>query len=99
MAIKITEFNLAADGQTATFGYNGGKRTFVAYGTWGSGTLKLQWSPDDGTTWIDEGTDSELTANGDFSMDADNVSPGLLYRLDLSGSTSPDLDIKIIDAP
>ena len=97
MALSITTVAFTTDGQgdVSSFGYNGGKRTFVAYGDFGGGTLKLQYSPDEGTTWIDEGSNSELTANGDFSMDADNVSAGILYRLDLSGSTSPSLTVKI----
>jgi hypothetical protein len=70
---------------------------FVGYGTWGGGTAALEYTPDDGTTWIAEGTDSELSANGDFVMDAANVPPGLTYRVTLSGSTTPTLTVKIYD--
>lgn len=46
----------------------GGVGVFSAYGTWGGGTCKLQWSPDAGTTWMDVDRSGDsfvtLTANG-----------------------------------
>jgi hypothetical protein len=43
----------------------GGRGVFsVPVATFGGGTVKLQWSPDDGTTWLDVGTDTTLTAAG-----------------------------------
>jgi hypothetical protein len=39
---------------------------WVVYGTFNSSTAQLQWSPDNGTTWIDiDGADA--TVNGGFS--------------------------------
>ena len=41
------------NGNTTLIYWAGGRGTFTAYGTFAGGTCKLQWSPDDGTTWID----------------------------------------------
>jgi hypothetical protein len=44
--------NEAATGAAAD--WPGGKGVFTVYqGTFGGATVKLQWSPDDGTTWLD----------------------------------------------
>jgi hypothetical protein len=38
----------------AAVDWRGGKGTFSVYSaTFGGGTVKLQWSPDGGTTWLD----------------------------------------------
>jgi hypothetical protein len=46
----------------------GGTGQFTAWGTWGGGTCKLQWSPDAGTTWLDVDRAGDtfvtFTANG-----------------------------------
>lgn len=42
----------------------GGRGVFSASATWGGGTVKLQYLGPDGTTWIDAGSDTTLTANG-----------------------------------
>lgn len=46
----------------------GGEGLFSAYGTFGGTTIKLQWSPDGGTTWLDADRTGDtyvtLTANG-----------------------------------
>jgi len=81
-----------ADGQSGTKVWPGGKGSFVAYGTWGSGTIKLQLSPDGGTTWIDV-TGVSLTANG--HKDVPVMGPGLQFRADLSGSTGANLSAKL----
>lgn len=62
----------------------------VAYGTWGSGTLTLQFSPDGGTTWITVSGVS-LTANGYVG----NIiaSQGDQVRAVLTGATSPSLTV------
>lgn len=62
-----------------------------AFGTFGSGTVALETSPDGGTTWYRVAT---LTANG-MSV----VSSGLidaLYRINLTGATSPNLSVRVI---
>lgn len=56
-----------------------------AFGTWGSGTLALQVSPDGGTTWFNVDT---LTANG---KKLTKPVTQLLGRLTLTGATSPAL--------
>lgn len=89
-------FNLTADGSTTALPVYG-NFTVAAFGTWGSGSLVIQASFDDGTTWID------LTdANGNVvtltSNTARNVEVGFAkVRVTLSGATSPDLDIVMDD--
>jgi len=82
---------LSADGQTAAYTWPGGLGLFTAYGTFGSGTAKLQYSVDDGTTYIDAGADSEFTSDDGIVFEL----PNCLARADLSGYTSPTLNIKI----
>lgn len=62
--------NIAAT--TAAFTWRGGKGTFLAVATFGGGTVKLQTLGPDGTTWIDAGTDTTLTAagGGNFELPA-----------------------------
>lgn len=47
---------------------NTGDWWFDAYGTWDGATMKLQYSPDSGTTWVDaadtRGSAVSFTANG-----------------------------------
>ena len=59
--------------------------TLYGEGTFDSGTLALQASPDDGATWVNVAT---LTADGASHVQV--VSHVL--RLKLTGSTSPTLD-------
>ena len=86
----------AADGQSATFAWDGGRGTFTAWGTFGSGTVKLQMSPDGGSTWIDmldvNGNAVSETANG---MALFELAAGVKIRADLSGSTSPTINTRI----
>lgn len=80
-------YSLTADGNTASFGYNGRrKRTMAVYGTWDGGTAKLQYTPDGGTTWIDEGTNSTFTADGNVSMNQEAVTSAFEYRWNLAGA-------------
>lgn len=74
--------------------FQGGAKasTFVAYGTWSSGTLKLQMSPNGGATWIDV-TGVSLAANG--HKDIPPLGLGILVRGVLSGATSPNLNARI----
>jgi hypothetical protein len=76
-----------ADGNSGTFKSKGGFVTLLANGTFGSGTLTVQASPDDGTTWIS--TIATMTAAGVINFLAGD---GVLYRLNLSGSTAPSLN-------
>jgi len=56
MTFKNAEYplltNVAATGDAVV--WPGGRGCFTVYSaTFGGGTVKLQWSPDDGTTWLD----------------------------------------------
>lgn len=62
-----------------------------AYGTWGGGTLTLQYSPDNGSTWITIPGIS-LTANGNTGSLGGVF--GDQIRTVMTGSTSPSLTIK-----
>ena len=84
--------NVVADGQTAaasTVQWPGGRGVFIAYGTFGSGTMKLQASHDDGTTWIDVDRSGDtfvtFTVNGQGGFELGKC----LLRVSVSGSTSP----------
>lgn len=59
----------AADGNSDAEVYLGGAATFVVYGDFDSGIVKLQVSYDEGTTWIDAASVNpdlagSFTANG-----------------------------------
>lgn len=43
----------AASATSAGFPWPGGRGVFAMPAATGSGTVKLQWSPDGGTTWLD----------------------------------------------
>lgn len=90
MSVVFNE-NLDADGQTATYQYEGGDGSYTAFGTFGSGTATLQYSID-GTTFIDVSSDAALTANGGVAIT--NLPP-CSVRVNLSGSTSPDLNVHV----
>lgn len=92
MATELFKHNLTADGQTPEVNWPGGTGTFAVYGTFGSGTAKLQVSLNEGSTWLDVGTDTEFTANGIGNYE---LPPGSLLRADLSGATDPDLTVDI----
>ena len=53
--------NASATGSAASWG--GGRGVFTAEGTWGGGTVKLQFKTANGT-WVDYGSATTLTANG-----------------------------------
>lgn len=82
---------LSADGQTAAVAWLGGRGVFSAQGSFGSGTIKLQCSHDDGTTWIDVDRSGDtfvtFTANGQGGFEL----PKCSLRASLSGSTAPSI--------
>jgi hypothetical protein len=41
-----------------------GNYFFFAWGTWDGATMTLEFSPDDGTTWVACGANTTLTADG-----------------------------------
>ena len=69
----------------------GNSLNVVASGTWGSGTLALQVQDSESGSWV---TVYSNTAN--FATNVITGS-GVSYRLVLSGATSPDLDIYIMN--
>ena len=85
--------NLTADGQTDAVKF-GPKSVLIAEGTWGSGTVKLQFRPVGHTVWIDV-TGASLTADGYKDVEL-NAQGDLEFRADLSGATSPNIDIHLI---
>lgn len=81
--------NLTGDGNTPELQWPGGfSGSVIVFGAFGGGTAKLQFSVD-GTTWVDEG--STFSADGVAGFEL----PGCLLRVNLSGSTSPDLTVFI----
>lgn len=83
---------LLASGNSSAITWNGGRGVFAAYGTFGSGTLKLQSSFDDGTTWIDVDRSGDtyvtFTANGSGGFEL----PKCQLRVSLSGATNPSIN-------
>lgn len=73
--------------------WNGGVGHICAVGTFGSGTLKLQASPDGGANKVDlDSTNAQFTADG---MGNFSLPQGYLLYIDLNGSTTPVLDVYI----
>lgn len=82
----------------AAFDWPGGRGVFSAFGTFGGGTVALQWSPDGGTTWlaVDRGTDTftTLTAAGAGGFEL----PACQIRAALTGATAPVLNARAASA-
>ena len=78
---------LSADGNSATLAWIGGNGYFTAQGTFGSGTIKLQFSTD-GSTWSDVGSQTSLTASGGGMFE--NL-PKCSLRVNLAGATAPTI--------
>jgi hypothetical protein len=75
-----------------------GEGQLAAQGSFGGGTLALEYSLDDGSTWtlLEDDPASSLTADGSFafrSMGTDSSSYRL--RVSLTGATSPDLNVRV----
>lgn len=91
MALSYLFTPQTADGQTTAIDWPGGRGVFVAWGTFGSGTVKLQQSPDAGTTYIDVDRSGDtyvtFTVNGQGGFEL----PPCKLRTSLSGSTAPIL--------
>lgn len=91
---------LSADGNGTAFSFKGGLLVMGAFGTFGGGSAKVQWSPDDptGATWTDlgpqNGVATALTTAGTVAV---NLPPGR-YRFALAGSTAPSLTYWIGEA-
>ncbi len=55
----------AASATGAGVYWSGGAALWSVYGTWGGATAQMQYSPDQGTTWIDV-DGATLTGNGGY---------------------------------
>ena len=92
--MAITEQTFSADGNLPNDGgvpfdgevYNG-KFTVWAEGTFGGGTLTLEFKPQGATNW-QAVTDGTLTDDGQFNCE---ITGPCKMRLALSGSTAPTL--------
>tara|TARA_Y100000004_G_scaffold196525_1_gene266784 strand:- start:2209 stop:2517 length:309 start_codon:yes stop_codon:yes gene_type:complete len=59
---------VSTNSNSSTYDFNKGEGQIVAAGTWDSATVKLQMSPDGGTTWVDVGSASTFTEDGTASF-------------------------------
>lgn len=91
---QLLKQTLTADGSTADFKASG--VTFLLGdddgANFGGGTLAIEVSHDG----VNFTTDSTYTEEGVYSTN--NYVGGLVYKLVLSGSTSPDLNVSIVYA-
>jgi len=77
--------------------------TLLCYGTFDSATVKIQISPDGGTTKIqmkdtDGSSDLQFTADGlrDIRLQPNSTTALELYAV-TSGGTSPDITVALVD--
>lgn len=94
MAVKLFEEQTTNDNGTAVLienTFNFAKYyTLIAWGTWDSGTAKLQISPN-GTDWQDYGTDATFTSDGWYEI---RLNPGISIRgVTSGGGVSMDLNL------
>lgn len=92
MAMHRVFTNLSANGKSGVLTVTDSAKSvvIVASGTFGSGTLGIEISPDDGTTWVPvEGASNTLTKAG--IVDTFVVPQMCQVRLDFSGATNPTL--------
>lgn len=75
------------NGQSGTFKSFGGFVSLIVAGTFSGGTVTVQVSPDNGTTWVD--SEVTLTAAGIKNFISGE---GLLYRISLASAASPNLN-------
>ncbi len=90
--------NVAGDLNSPPFNLAGGHVALGAFGTFGGGSVKLQWSSDADATWFDVGPQggvaTALTVPGTTMFVA---VPGR-YRVAVVGTTGPALKIWFGDA-
>tara|TARA_B100001750_G_scaffold172218_1_gene140460 strand:+ start:73 stop:414 length:342 start_codon:yes stop_codon:yes gene_type:complete len=79
---------VTADGESAELNWPGGVGQMVVDGTFGGGTVALEMSPDDGTTWVAIGGDASVTSDAVVNFDLN----GCDIRLSLSGSSGANLN-------
>lgn len=84
---------LGANANGAAFNFKGGRLVLGAFGTFGGGTLALQYTIDSDATWIALGPQTpgalptSLTAAGTVAV----YLPPIRLRVSLAGSTTPSL--------
>jgi len=81
---------LNSDGNSSAWDHLGGDAGVAVQGDFGSGTVKLQLSMDGGTTYVD--VDS-TTAQGTAAFTCGLKFPPCKLRVNISGSSSPDVDV------
>ncbi len=77
---------LSADGQSGVFEGNGGPVTVSASGTFGGGTVTIQYSRDGGITWpfVESGISWTSAQIASVTLGA-----GVWMRFSLAGATTP----------
>jgi hypothetical protein len=90
---------VTADGSGPAFNFKGGVLVLGAFGTFGGGTIKLQYTTDNDTTWLDLGAQSgagatSLTAAGTCVV----WLPPIRARVTMAGSTAPAANYFVGDA-
>lgn len=87
--------NITADGNSAEFNWSGSKRNaighFRAEGSFGGGTLKLQFKAVDSDTFVDVGSEVTLTADGNGAFRL----PSGKLRVNMASSTTPNVNFDI----
>lgn len=97
--VILTGTNFSANGNSATMENSPYVRSVLstyagANVAFGAGTVKVQMSPDGGTTWLDTGK-SFTAANANKLIQHDEVF-GPEFRMNLSGATAPNLDVDMV---
>lgn len=110
---NILQQTLTADGSTEAITWKPlrkntpNRATVIFYGNFGGGTIELQFSPDDGTTWIPvvDQSASPIQANSNTIVNFELYSNGNpiagqtnRIRAILTASTTPNLNVQINDA-
>lgn len=91
---KSYTWSFSADGNGSWVAFQHTRELgFSGQGTWGGGTVTLQYSNDGGTTAITV-ADVSLAANGTHAGTI-RASYGTLFRPVLAGATSPNLKITL----
>ena len=86
----MAEFTLTSDGNTDSFEPNTTRVNVSVYGTFGSGTLKAEYSVDNGNSYIDI-ADTAITTNSGYNL---TLPIKVKLRFNLTSSTSPNITIK-----
>ena len=87
--------NLSADGDTGWIQVYNGEGVHVSFkGSWGSGTVSFQERVNSQAQAILDTTGTPITHTNDFNRHI-NFTKHEVFRIVLTGATSPDLDYKI----